>query len=256
MSDTRSLEFRGALHGDVFEVEIVADPDLAPSAPIISEGVAAIAAAQRHAPRSVSLRLAADHPVAHAAPLPDALADATGFGHRRDLLQLRRPLPVPAGHAARSGSRASVRLFAPDGTDDDAWIRVNNRAFAHHADQGGQTRATLARQQAERWYDRSGFLVVDDAHRRGELAGFCWTKVHRGDDATAASLGEIYVIGVDPDRAGDGLGVALVLAGLDHMASAGIGTALLYVDADNQRARQLYERLGFEVFARRRVYTP
>ena len=76
------------------------------------------------------------------------------------------------------------------------------------------------------------------------LLGSCWTKVH---DDTDPPVGEIYVISVDPDVQGLGLGKALVLAGLDHLAGLGLGTGMLYVDADNTAAVGLYESLGFVI---------
>ena len=54
-------------------------------------------------------------------------------------------------------------------------------------------------------------------------------------------------LAVDPDFAGLGLGRALVLAGLDHLARAGITVGMLYVDAANTPAVKLYEKLGFTV---------
>jgi len=71
----------------------------------------------------------------------DALATAAGFAHERDLLQLRVPLPLASAPAWPAG--ISVRDFEP-GRDAEAWLVVNNRAFAGHAEQGGWTRATLA----------------------------------------------------------------------------------------------------------------
>lgn len=201
-----------------------------------------------------TVHLAAEHPAGGVLTLPEAVADATGFTTRRDLLQLRRPLPVAADHPSRNRSSLSgIRAFQP-ARDSEAWIRANNRSFAQHPDQGQETPATLADRMAEPWFDPDDFLVLDDTDRPGELAGFCWNKIHPATPDEPA-LGEIYVIGVDPAQAGRGLGTPLVLAGLDHMAAKGLTVANLYVDADNEPARRLYDRLGFEVHTRRRVYT-
>jgi mycothiol synthase len=218
----------------------------------VADAVRSLAA--RPALAGAEVHLAADHPAEAVDPLPEEVADAAGLPHRRDLLQLRRPLPVPADHPARDGAPAlAVRPFRP-GADDAAWLEVNNAAFAHHPDQGRETPTTLASRAAEPWFDPAGFLVADDPDRPGALAGFCWTKVHpaAGDEP---ALGEIYVIGVHPSRHGAGLGAALVLAGLDHLAGLGLGDAMLYVDADNLPARRLYTGLGFAIARRRRVYS-
>jgi mycothiol synthase len=247
-----SLAVRFDRRGDRTEAEIegTATGPLDAAATAVAAEIAALAAAQ--ADHGASLHLAAEHPADRIDPLPAAVAAAVGLRDRRELLQLRRPLPVPADHPSRATAPAlTTRPFEP-GPDDAAWIRVNNRAFASHPDQGRETAATLAHRTAEAWFDPAGFVVADDDARPGELAGFCWTKVHPAT-ADEEALGEIYVIGVDPTRHGEGLGPALVLAGLDHLAGRGIGTANLYVEADNGPARRLYDRLGFGVHRRREV---
>ncbi len=166
-------------------------------------------------------------------PLHDRIAEATGLRRGRQLLQLRRPLPV------NETTDLPVRPFMP-GYDEEAWLVVNNRAFRWHEEQGDWDLQTLQNREAQDWFDPAGFLLHE---RDGRLAGFCWTKVHAGADPP---MGEIYVIAVDPDEAGRGLGRQLVLAGLDHLASRGLTIGMLYVDADNVPAVRLYVDLGFQ----------
>lgn len=249
-----NVSIRWGHRGGVLELELETDtPDEAGDARVdaVVDVARSILADPRF--RSASPILAAGHPAESWNALPEAVAEALGHSPTRLLLQLRRTLPVPADHPLRDGPTVSVRPIGPD--DDDAWIRVNNRAFAAHPDQGRESRETLATRRAEPWYDPAGFLVADDPDRPGELSGFCWTKIHEATDSEPA-LGEIYVIGVDPSHRGEGLGPAFVLAGLDHLAGAGLSIANLYVEADNEPALSLYDRLGFIVHERRRVYAP
>ncbi|MEM9515237.1 MAG: mycothiol synthase [Actinomycetota bacterium] len=166
----------------------------------------------------------------------EKLAADAGLAPSRTLYQMRRPLP------AERPVTITTRPFRP-GDDDESWLRVNNRAFAGHGEQGGWTLDTFCQRQGEPWFDPDGFRILDVD---GTMAGFCWTKVHpaTGDDP---ELGEIYVIAVDPDFHGRGLGAQLTLAGLEHLHGRGINTGLLYVDAHNDGAVAMYERLGFTV---------
>lgn len=148
---------------------------------------------------------------------------------------MRRPLPAddpPTGF--------ETRPFHP-GEDDAAFLHVNNRAFGGHHEQGAWDATTLAERTAEPWFEADGFRLHE---RDGRLAGFCWTKIHTDTDP---ALGEIYVIAVDPDFAGLGLGRALTLAGLAWLATQGITEGMLYVDASNEPALKLYRALEFTV---------
>ena len=169
--------------------------------------------------------------------IEQGLAADTGMHLDRTLLQMRRPIPTDREVTVET------RAFVP-GADEDAWLGVNNRAFADHGEQGGWTLQTLHQRQDEPWFDPEGFRIHE---RDGRMAAFCWTKVHPRIATADEELGEIYVIAVDPDFHGLGLGTQLTLAGLEHLAQRGITTGLLYVDAGNTTAVAMYERLGFEI---------
>jgi len=188
-----------------------------------------------------------DHPAAH------ALAHRLGFERARVLWQMRRSLltPVPAP-VLPAGVR--LRTFGV-GEDEAAWTAVNNRAFADHPEQGGWTEREVRIREAEPWFDPAGFLLAERISDR-RLLGFHWTKVHgsqpgqHGTDRGRSAhphepIGEVYVLGVDPDARGTGLGPALTLAGLRHLRANGLAQAMLYVDESNEGARRLYQRLGF-----------
>jgi mycothiol synthase len=171
----------------------------------------------------------------------EELAATIGLRPERRLTQMRRSLPT------EERPTIETRPFVP-GVDEEAWLAVNNRAFAAHREQGGWDRETLELREQEAWFDPAGFLLHD---RDGRLAGFCWTKLHMDHDPP---LGEIYVIGIDPDFQGLGLGKQLTLAGLDSIARRGITVAMLYVDADYAAGVRLYEKLGFTVHRTDRAY--
>lgn len=177
----------------------------------------------------------------------DADANRRGLTQRRDLFQLRVTLPL--ADAIASGAPVDTRSLRPGTDDESAWINVNNRAFADHPDQGDFTLDRLHDRMAEPWFDAAGFRLHE---RGGRLAAFCWTKIHA--DVTP-TMGEIYVIGVDPDFQGLGLGRSMTVAGLSWLADHGQRIGMLYVDALNTPAVRLYESLGFTRHHTDRVYS-
>ena len=108
------------------------------------------------------------------------------------------------------------------------------------------TSADLRAREREPWFDPAGFLL---AERDGQLLGSVWTKVHPAGDAPDGApdtaVGEIYVVGVDPDAQGLGMGRALTSLGLTHLHDRGLRTVILYTGAENTVAVHTYERAGF-----------
>ncbi len=185
-------------------------------------------------------------------PAAAGLAARTGLEPARVLLVMSRPLAdlpepsVPAG--------VVLSTFSP-GADEDAWLHVNARAFAHHPEQGGIDREDLAERMAEPWFDPAGFFLARRADAAGPGAavlGFHWTKQH--DALGEAGLGEVYVLGVDPDAQGRGLAKALLLTGLAHLRDAGDTTVELYVEADQAGPVGLYTAYGFTESSRDVMY--
>jgi len=178
----------------------------------------------------------------------DATFAAGGFTAEKTLYEMRAPLPLSDSVPWPDG--VTVRSFEP-GQDEAEWLRVNNRAFAAHSDQGGWTEATLRTRMAEPWFEPELFLLAFDSLG---LAGFNWLKQHPAR-APDPPLGEIYVIGIDPRAQGSGLGRALALNGLRMLYAAGAEAAMLFCSADNVSALALYRSLGFSVHRTDRAYT-
>jgi mycothiol synthase len=184
-------------------------------------------------------------------PAAARLAATAGFDRVRALWQMRRSLQARIGRP-QVADGVTIRTFVI-GQDEDAWTRLNARAFVRHPEQGAWTREDLDLREREPWFDPDGFFLAD---RDGKLVGFHWTKIHGpGDtpgerDHQAAGhahepIGEVYVVGVDPDERGTGLGRALTLVGLRYLRSKGLFQVMLYVDESNTPAIGLYESLGF-----------
>ncbi|MFF0309225.1 mycothiol synthase [Streptosporangium sp. NPDC004379] len=237
-------------------------------------------------------------------PGAEALATSAGFGRVRSLWQMRRPLAEPLP-PFRLPEGVRLRTFEPGSPDEEAWVALNAKAFAHHPEQGSWTLDDLRRREREPWFDPAGFFLAERATEEppgrepgapydgpgggpyggpgggpyggpgggpyggpgsgpggepyggtaegpgggraggGRLVGFHWTKVHGDGDHAHDPIGEVYVVGVDPDEQGGGLGRALTLAGLAHLRSRGLSQVMLYADESNVAAVRLYEKLGF-----------
>ena len=155
----------------------------------------------------------------------------------RHILKIYRPLtdPLPPVDIPYQ-----IRTFDP-AIDKAPWLALNNKTFAKHPDQGNWAMADLENRMAEAWFDPAGFfLAIADS----QIAGFVWTKIHQGL-VQQEPIGELFVVGVDPDHAKHGIGRALSTEAINYFFAKGLKKAMLYVDADNLNGLSLYTKLGF-----------
>lgn len=171
---------------------------------------------------------------------PGAARLASRFGFERVRALHRMGMDFGADEFAEPRLPDGVRLrtFVP-GQDEEAMVAVNARAFSWHPEQGGLTVEDVRNTEQEAWFDPAGFFLAVDSGDK--VLGFHWTKVHPD------STGEVYVVGIDPDSQGGGLGKALTLAGLRHLRGLGLPKVMLYVESDNAAAIAVYTKLGFRL---------
>lgn len=81
-------------------------------------------------------------------------------------------------------------------------------------------------------------VAIDD----GEVVGWIGTRLHPGD-----SMGEIYILAVDPAHQQRGIASALIESALDALRAAGMAMAMVETGGDPGHApsRATYEKAGF-----------
>ena len=154
-------------------------------------------------------------------------------------------------------------------------LRINLAEWSQHVDLGGVDLVDLERVgldglvgiQNRAFYNSWGFCpntVTEIAHtvrtnrnspediilacEGAQVTGYCWTKPDDGS-GKLPEMGQVHMLGVDPGYRGTGLGRKLMLAGLAHLKSKGLGAAWLEVDGENVAALRLYRALGFRQYA-------
>jgi mycothiol synthase len=173
--------------------------------------------------------------------LPAAKAIAASLNLER--LWSNLLMSKPLGEIQPVTSKYYIRTFISD-FDNQPFLSLNNKVFASYPDQGGWSEDDLKVRVNEAWFQKEGFFVAED---KGELIGFCWTKIHGAhthshngeDDHGHEALGEIYVLAVNPDY---------TITGLNHLKYQGLNNVMLYVGVENKPAFNLYKSLGFNEF--------
>ncbi len=177
-----------------------------------------------------------------------SLAASFNFKKIRTVMQMSKSLadiqPLPV-----IDKEIIIRSFLP-GIDSDDWLKLNNKVFKDHPEQGGWQLSDLNHRLSEDWFDEKGFFIVE---KNKQVIASTWTKVHGAHSRdhgstelhTHPAIGEIYITAVDPAYAGLGIGKMLTITALNYLKHQGLKDAMLYVDFDNKAALNLYDSLGF-----------
>jgi len=184
--------------------------------------------------------------VAHVPILEDNVAakgllTKLGFGFVRRFLELRRELFEAHLPDAEQGALLSRHLQPGE---EDKLTRIQNRSFAGTWGYNPTAVEETVYHLSLTGRSPEDVILIFAADRP---VGYCWTLVNPETSAAGENVGRIYMLGVDPDYRGSGIGKQALLAGLAHLKSKGIEVAELTVDSQNPAACALYESGGFKI---------
>lgn len=125
----------------------------------------------------------------------------------------------------------------------DLWVALaaDQRRYGSHL-RAGPNRAVIRESLARA-------AVADDlrvAREDGEVLGFVSFSIERGDYETDAVRGTVTNVYVRPDDRGQGVGGGLLDAAETALRAHGADVVAIEAMADNERARRLYRRRGYE----------
>ncbi len=197
---------------------------------------------ERQQPAHLHTRLHKTTP-AHTAYRKDILA-GLGFRPVRYSYKMARPLDQPIPDAALS---AGYTLRTVGAAEQSKWVDVFNGSFIDHWNHHPMTEERNAHWISGPNYRAAGDLLA--VAPDGTFAAFCRCEINNEDNALSGrNEGWIEVLGTRRGHRQRGLGRAVLLAGLRWLKGQGVGTAVLWVDAENPTgALRLYESVGFVV---------
>ena len=168
----------------------------------------------------------------------------TGLGFKpvRRFLELRLDLTGinwPDADQALLGCRCLRR------GEEDKLTEIQNRSFTGTWGYNPNTVEEIAYRTNSSNCSPEDIILASEGDR---VTGYCWTGIDSaGEAAAAANTGRIFMLGVDPEYRGRGIGRKVLLAGLAHLKRKGIRMTGLTVDSENEVAGELYRSIGFVV---------
>jgi len=128
--------------------------------------------------------------------------------------------------------------------EEDKLTQIQNRAFAGTWGYNPNTVEEITYRTNLSTCSPEDIVLIYEGDK---VIGYCWTGVAGEGGATSERKGQIFMLGVDPDYRGKGIGKRVLLAGLAHLKSKSLQVAELTVDSENKAACALYKSAGFKV---------
>lgn len=166
-----------------------------------------------------------------------------GFGVVRRFLELRLQLSEVQIPEATHDAYPCLHLQPGE---EDKLTRIQNRCFTGTWGYNPNTTKEIVYRLNSGGRSPEDVVLICE---NDKPVAYCWTIIYpeNGVDSGKKS-GRIYMIGVDPDFRGRGLGRIALLAGLSHLKARDVQVIDLTVDSENSPARALYQSTGFKVW--------
>jgi mycothiol synthase len=164
---------------------------------------------------------------------------AIGYRYQSSLWELRLPAETAVAEPAFP---ASIALRHYEEADIENYVDLFNRAFVSHPSPISMT-VEMARQvHALPDFALSEIMLVDETGHPSSPIAF--TRISVDPDHIYRRC-EVMFIGVLPEWQGKGIGSNLLLWSVHALRDRGCADITLAVEAENERALRLYERVGF-----------
>jgi mycothiol synthase len=173
-------------------------------------------------------------------PMAKQVLTKMGFAFVRRFLELRLDLskmPLPEV----SKVCPVCRPLLPG--EEESMTQLQNRSFTGSWGYNPNTVEGIIHRIHLPHCSPDDIILALDSHKP---IGYCWTRTDFWKDkAPGRGAGRIYMLGVDPDYRGRGLGRQLLLAGISCLKRKGLRVVELTVDSQNEVACALYKSVGF-----------
>jgi mycothiol synthase len=166
-----------------------------------------------------------------------------GFREVRYFLELRLPLAeieLPQ-HPPHPYSSCHLQLG-----EEEKFTQLQNRCFAGSWGYNPNTIEEMTYFINLSHRSREDIILI---YRGEKPVGYCWTEIDCGLTG-GERKGRIYMLGVEPDYRGKGIGKIALLAGLSRLKNKGVQAVELTVDSENEIALALYRSCGFRVWGK------